>query len=132
MKSILNNNCDRPSPLILLLLFGFCIALAACDKKPPDVAASPSVISPTPPPPPAPEMTQDERDIEDAKKCVTSKLNDPSSAQFKEILVVNGSVIGQVNARNQFGGYSDFQFFCWVRPGAKPPSGFNPDICCYR
>lgn len=53
-----------------------------------------------------------------AKRSILNLLNDPNSAQFKPVVVVmfEGAAVfcGAVNARNQFGGYSDFKAFVAV------------------
>ena len=54
--------------------------------------------------------------IANAKATVTSMLTDPSSAQFQGVRVIQRDgdrilVCGQVNARNQFGGYVGFRDF---------------------
>lgn len=45
--------------------------------------------------------------------AVRSALKDPASAQFKDIRIadVTGSVCGQVNAKNSYGGYTGFKLF---------------------
>lgn len=50
--------------------------------------------------------------IEEAKAAVRNMLNDPASAQFKNIKVNSmGDVCGLFNAKNSYGGYGDFQQF---------------------
>lgn len=55
----------------------------------------------------------------DAEKRVASELRDPSSAQFRNVRVVDqvdGSqaVCGEVNAKNAYGGYVGFEPFVHV------------------
>lgn len=51
-----------------------------------------------------------------ARQHVTSRLKDPSSAQFQDVTYDASSRVacGQVNAKNSFGGYTGFQQF-WVQ-----------------
>jgi len=50
--------------------------------------------------------------IEEAKNLVKADLNDPESAQFRNVRIHEfGSVCGEVNARNRFGGYVGFRYF---------------------
>jgi hypothetical protein len=50
--------------------------------------------------------------VEEAKSRVRSMLNDPDSAQFRNVHTKNdGSIAGEVNARNGFGGYVGFKCF---------------------
>jgi hypothetical protein len=59
------------------------------------------------------------REITAAKEAARSLLNDPDSAQFRNLEVhsVNdqlATVCGEVNARNRMGGYSGFERFAYV------------------
>ena len=46
-----------------------------------------------------------------AKTYVSSLMRDPSSVQFKNVEAHKNCVIGSVNAKNAFGGYTGFQDF---------------------
>lgn len=48
---------------------------------------------------------------ESALDAVRSMLNDPESAQFKDVVVGQVYVCGSVNARNRLGGYIGYQRF---------------------
>lgn len=50
--------------------------------------------------------------VDEAKAAVRDILKDPGSAQFKSIKINSvGDVCGQYNAKNQMGGYGDFEYF---------------------
>ncbi len=58
--------------------------------------------------------------FESAKKEIKQRLKDPDSAQFRSMFVIKYegktgkpeyAVIGQVNAKNSFGGYNGFTYF---------------------
>ncbi|KAF1692743.1 hypothetical protein CSC62_14000 [Pseudoxanthomonas jiangsuensis] len=50
-------------------------------------------------------------EIRQAKKIATEQLIDPSSAQFRNMLVGDGVVCGEVNGKNRFGAYVGFKPF---------------------
>lgn len=58
-----------------------------------------------------------------AEQAITSRLRDPTSAQFREVTgysLPDGSriICGEVNARNGFGGYAGFSpFYVRLRDG---------------
>ncbi|MFA5592067.1 MAG: hypothetical protein WC989_01995 [Micavibrio sp.] len=61
-----------------------------------------------------------------AKIAVKSILKDPESARFGQISrCKKGFVLGEVNAKNSFGGYTGNQLF--VSNGGKYTYIFNPD-----
>lgn len=49
-----------------------------------------------------------------AKQSVTKDFKDPDSAKFRNIRVVRGSVCGEVNAKNSYGGYVGYKRFVSV------------------
>lgn len=49
--------------------------------------------------------------IAQAKESVTRKLKDPESARFRGVFTMRGSVCGEVNAKNSYGGYVGFKRF---------------------
>lgn len=49
--------------------------------------------------------------VSNAQSAIKDMLNDPASAQWKDITVVGPCVRGQVNAKNGFGGYTPFAPF---------------------
>jgi hypothetical protein len=49
-----------------------------------------------------------------AKQSVTKDFKDPDSAKFRNVRVVRGSVCGEVNAKNSFGGYVGYKRFVSV------------------
>jgi len=52
---------------------------------------------------------------EAAKAAVTAVLKDPDSAQFRNIVILeSGTVCGEVNAKNSFGGYTGFDKFYYL------------------
>ena len=54
--------------------------------------------------------------IKQAKEAVKLKLKDPESAQFRNVHVKQGEegvVIGEVNSKNNNGGYSGYEKFYW-------------------
>ena len=63
-------------------------------------------------------FTQTETEkLESAQADVREELKDPDSAKFKDLRVVSNtedveSVVGEVNARNSYGGYTGFKPFC--------------------
>lgn len=72
--------------------------------------------------------------IQQAKQAVKEVMVDPSSAQFKDLFVVNGDmgqiVCGSVNGRNGFGGYTGYQHFIAIGNGAVvfDPSDEDPRL----
>jgi len=76
---------------ILLLLYFYIVSVAFC-------------------------QTETEK-FESALEEVRSELKDPDSAKFKNVRLISNtedveSVVGEVNARNSYGGYTGFQPFC--------------------
>ncbi|WP_312183113.1 hypothetical protein [Massilia timonae] len=80
-----------------------------------------------------------------AKQSVIKDYKDPDSAKFRNIKVVSGSVCGEVNAKNSFGGYVGYKRFvsvagvvAWVEGesenfsesaslcSATPPKNYKP------
>ncbi|MBY0243026.1 MAG: hypothetical protein K2X55_27330 [Burkholderiaceae bacterium] len=62
----------------------------------------------------APKKAQDNPDkmlIQKVQQQVVGSLKDPESAKFQNIYVKWGTVCGEVNARNSYGGYVGFQPF---------------------
>ena len=50
--------------------------------------------------------------IEKSKKHVLNQLKDPDSAKFRNIYVIDKSLVcGEVNAKNSYGGYNGFTFY---------------------
>lgn len=55
------------------------------------------------------------RPVQIAKQAVLEKLVDPSSAQFKDVQLVDGSLVcGEVNAKNRMGGYVGYASFAVI------------------
>lgn len=55
-----------------------------------------------------------------AREVVLSKLNDPSSAQFSDVMTYDTDVVcGRVNAKNRMGGYTGAQVFIYNGSIAK-------------
>lgn len=53
--------------------------------------------------------------IKDAETAVAAKLTDPSSAQFRNGKIAQpGLVCGEVNSKNQFGGYVGFTPYAYA------------------
>lgn len=82
------------------------LALAACVQMTPISDAKPISLSPS--------------QVAQIKSAVTYDFFDPSSAQFRNLRAVDVTlkdgktarrVCGEVNGRNQLGGYSGFQMF---------------------
>ncbi|WP_420137867.1 hypothetical protein [Sphingomonas sp.] len=64
--------------------------------------------------------TRDVANIQDAEQAVTSALNDPASAQFRNVQAFPKGVCGEVNAKNGFGGYVGFRRFIYrTHPGKE-------------
>jgi len=57
--------------------------------------------------------------IDAATRAIKSVLNDPTSAQFKNLKYhpESGAVCGMFNAKNAMGGYSDFRAFAYSADG---------------
>lgn len=67
--------------------------------------------------------------IEAAKAIVEYTLIDPGSAQYRNLLATAaGSVCGEVNAKNQLGGYTGFQPFIVDSEGVE----FDPSLTQYK
>ena len=67
------------------------------------------------------------------KKEVKEVLNDPSSAEFRNIKVFeNGNYCGEVNAKNKMGGYVGFQSFFKIGSDLEFRSGIGPESLCYQ
>ena len=65
--------------------------------------------------------SQESKDIEAVKAGVLDQLRDPASAQFSNIRwLENGTVCGEVNAKNAYGGYEGKQRFSGMIGGEKP------------
>lgn len=63
----------------------------------------------------------------EAKKAVQDKLTDPQSAQFREVMTFRGdTVCGEVNAKNQFGGYAGYRLFVYFKSDPTDKVKFNP------
>ncbi|NTW43622.1 MAG: hypothetical protein HGB14_04115, partial [Anaerolineaceae bacterium] len=55
--------------------------------------------------------------IIEAKAAIRNVLNDPASAQFKDLQIKKGDVTwvsGLFNAKNGFGGYGNFEKFVYI------------------
>lgn len=52
---------------------------------------------------------------DDAKDSVKEILIDPESATFRNILVSEAGVCGEVNAKNSFGGYTGYKIFFYSK-----------------
>lgn len=62
-----------------------------------------------------PDLDSPEYQIGEAKKEVSSKLKDPSSAQFSDVYVSEtGAVCGKVNGKNAFGAYAGATSFVYI------------------
>jgi hypothetical protein len=72
-------------------------------------------------------------DISTAEAVVRSQLNDPSSAQFRNEMVVKTLVCGEVNWKNSFGGYGDFPFVIYPkgRQTAAVIDSMGTDLASY-
>lgn len=67
------------------------------------------------------------------KKEVKAMLNDPNSAEFRNIKVFeNGNYCGEVNAKNKMGGYVGFQAFFMVESKLEIMKGIDPEYLCYQ
>jgi hypothetical protein len=63
------------------------------------------------------ELKAHQPEVSAAEAAVREQLIDPDSAEFrKETYFVNGSVCGQVNAKNQMGGYTGYTWFVYGHP----------------
>jgi hypothetical protein len=66
-------------------------------------------------------------------KEVKAMLNDPNSAEFRNIKVFeNGNYCGEVNAKNKMGGYVGFQAFFMVESKLEIMKGIDPEYLCYQ
>jgi len=79
------------------------------------------------------------RSLEEAQAVVRDSLRDPESARFRNVAAnPNGSVCGEVNARNGYGGYNGFTAFAvdpagsvWLLPNRPLPSdGYRIRAIC--
>lgn len=59
-----------------------------------------------------------------AQRHVQERLKDPGSAMFRNVTFnpTTGSVCGEVNARNSYGGYTGYSYF-WLRIVDGSPEG---------
>lgn len=57
--------------------------------------------------------------IAQVQEEVASELFDPSAAQFRDVIVTDGAVCGQVNGKNRLGGYVGFKPFFGLAAGEK-------------
>jgi hypothetical protein len=65
------------------------------------------------------------KELEGARVAVRAMLNDPESAQFTDLRVLeNGTVCGYVNAKNRFGGYTGKAPFYLLAPN-EPTRGMG-------
>ncbi len=56
-----------------------------------------------------------EPDTSEARKAVLAQMRDPDSAKFRNVeLNSNGTVCGEVNGTNAFGGMTGFQPFAYI------------------
>jgi len=70
----------------------------------------------------------DDTVVAQAQADVAKTLRDPSSAQFREVIVRRATtgaqiVCGEVNGRNGYGGYAGFQEFIWHSGNVEMPTG---------
>lgn len=80
--------------------------LTACNKAADNSSASSSTAA-------ASQSINDQME-ERAKKAVSNLLKDPGSAQFRNIRETSpGFLCGEVNAKNEMGGYVGFKRFEW-------------------
>lgn len=101
----------------LILVLSIVAAFAACSPK-----ADNS---------PSPKKSFDEEYIERGKAAVIATLKDPSSAQFRNVVLKGGAVCGEVNAKNAFGGYVGFQHFVWSSSVYNVPEvSEQPNFMC--
>jgi hypothetical protein len=54
-------------------------------------------------------------DDADFRLAVDNQLSDPRSAQFEDVEVGSNAICGEINAKNQFGGYTGFKAFVFER-----------------
>jgi hypothetical protein len=67
----------------------------------------------------------DEPNFVRAEKLVLERLTDPDSAKFRRLVAIGNDktiVCGQVNSKNQFGGYTGFKTFMVMLNLDKPSS----------
>ena len=65
------------------------------------------------------------------KKEVKAMLNDPNSAEFRNIKIFeNGNYCGEVNAKNKMGGYVGFQSFFMVENKLEIMKGIDLEYLC--
>jgi hypothetical protein len=69
----------------------------------------------TPAPAPSPQESTETKLLAQAEGDVKGQLKDPTSAKFKATIVSVSGVcaIGQVLAKNSFGGFEGYQEFVW-------------------
>jgi hypothetical protein len=66
----------------------------------------------------------------DAKQLVELELVDPASAQYRGVISYrDGTVCGEVNAKNQFGGYVGFKPFTYVNGALITNQVYRPILC---
>lgn len=63
----------------------------------------------------------------DALNRLSEQLKDPSSAQFKDVVLSHVYVCGQVNSKNSMGGYVGFKHFMADRYGNEFETYFESD-----
>lgn len=72
--------------------------------------------------------------ISDAKAAIIQKLKDPASASFRDVVYVptaqgtGGTVCGEVNAKNAYGGYVGFTPFFVVGQSALLRDELNAQV----
>jgi len=104
----------RKGPTIVMLA---ALALAGCNVTAQNAAPIASGPAPT-------TNIPDQELFKQARQAVLATLKDPDSAKFgakfrrETKVAVNGqafeTVIGEVNAKNGFGGYTGMQIFIWA------------------
>ena len=61
--------------------------------------------------------------IAKSKAMMADRFNDPDSAKFRKVVVVRGTVCGEVNAKNLMGGYVGYKRFVVDEEDALVDSG---------
>ena len=96
--------------------------------KPPEPTTQEAKATECPPPVPVPgqapaqdgkapaalqqaSLSEDDKNMERAKAAVIGTMIDPESVRFRSLTIRGNFVCGEVNGKNQMGGYTGFQTF---------------------
>lgn len=66
-----------------------------------------------------------ENTVAKGKQAAAALLKDPSSAQFRNVQVVEGAVCGEINGKNGYGAYTGFSRFLVLKDGR---AGLDPEV----